>query len=148
MTDTDRLAALAEVLHTEEVACAWNGEYGDAAIRTCTPSDHRGQAVAILAALPPGWCGHGQRPEDGERWYGVLMPNTEEWARLRAIEAAARDAYAAMDAACQWAATQTSGIKTLAEADAHIAGFDALLDATVALGMVLGILRAALEPKS
>ncbi len=65
---------------------------------------------------------------------------TEQEAR-EPLEAALRDAFDAMDAACRWAATQTGGIKTIKDADRHIKGYDALLEATVRAGKAAGMLR-------
>ncbi len=55
-------------------------------------------------------------------------------------------AYHAMNAACKWAAGETGGIKTLADADRHVAGYDALLDATVKAGQAAGILMSDRPP--
>ena len=53
---------------------------------------------------------------------------------------ALREAFYAMDAACKWAAGETAGVKTLADANRHTAGFDALLAATVKAGQAAGLL--------
>ncbi len=63
------------------------------------------------------------------------------WTIVDLRSAALRDAYEAMDAACRWAATETGGIKTTEDADRHIKGYDALLDATVRVGKAAGKLR-------
>ncbi len=55
------------------------------------------------------------------------------------LRAALVSAFEAMDAACKWAAHETAGVKTVADADRHMAGYDALLDATVKAGQVLNL---------
>lgn len=50
-------------------------------------------------------------------------------------------AFEAMDAACQWAAGETAGVKTIEDANRHTQGYDALLDATVLAGKAAGKLR-------
>ena len=60
--------------------------------------------------------------------------------RAEALDALT-EAYHAMDAACRWAAGETAGVKTTEDADRHMAGYDALLDATVKAGKAAGILR-------
>ena len=59
-------------------------------------------------------------------------------------------AFHAMDAACKWAAGETGGIKTIADADRHMAGYDALVDATVKAGQAVGLLSGGVpsEPAS
>lgn len=56
------------------------------------------------------------------------------------VEQALVDAFHAMDAACRWAAGETAGIRTIADADRHTAGYDALLAATVKAGQAAGLL--------
>ncbi len=60
------------------------------------------------------------------------------------------DAFEAMNAACKWAAGETAGIKTVADADRHMAGYDALLAATVKAGQAAGVLSGgvASEPET
>jgi hypothetical protein len=50
------------------------------------------------------------------------------------------DAFRAMDAACRWAAQETAGVRTIEDADRHIAGYDALIDATARAGVAAGLL--------
>lgn len=72
MTDP-RIATLAEALH--DWYAGKDAEFDGAQCR------HREDAAAILAALPPDWCGHD----------GPLGPYyRKEIARLRRIEEAAR----------------------------------------------------------
>ncbi len=63
------------------------------------------------------------------------------WAIVDLRSAALRDAYETLDAACRWAAGETSGIRTTEDADRHIKGYDALLDGTVRAGKAAGVLR-------
>ena len=90
-----RIAALAEALHEWEdgpaskaselncYSCATWPDDNTPAFQP-KPGDHCYEsAAAILAALPPGWCGHSD----------FSMPvYRKEVARLRRIEEAARDA--------------------------------------------------------
>jgi hypothetical protein len=62
------------------------------------------------------------------------------------LRAALAEAFLAMDAACKWIAGETAGIKTIADADRHIAGYDALLDATVKAGQAAGLLSGGKVP--
>lgn len=48
--------------------------------------------AAILAALPPDWCGHSSRDREDEAWF-----MQDEIARLRKIEEAARAALIELD---------------------------------------------------
>jgi hypothetical protein len=83
MTDP-RAAALAEALHGIHGGGPCFTRYRDCGVL----------AAAILAALPPDWCGH-DIPDNGS-WYVLVDGGPAALARLRRIEAAAR-AYLAHD---------------------------------------------------
>lgn len=51
------------------------------------------------------------------------------------------DAFETLNAACKWAAGETVGIRTLADADRHMAGYDALVEGAVRVGIAAGVLR-------
>ena len=61
MTDP-RTAALAEALHASKIGCDFVQVTTEGTAhwveRSCTTKDHEDAAAAILAALPPDWCGH------------------------------------------------------------------------------------------
>ena len=99
-------------------------------------------AAAILAALTPGWCGH-----DWEEVTNEVIRYDAEIARLTA---ALKDAFKTMDAACRWAANETAGVRTVEDANRHMAGYDALVDGTARAGVAAGVLfpnaLAASEP--
>ncbi len=82
-TTDPRIAALAEALHGAQAGCPDNPTYD------CV---HERQAAAILAALPPDWCGHGLARElDLVRRLAAAEYQRDTLdARLRKIEEAAR----------------------------------------------------------
>jgi hypothetical protein len=69
MTDP-RIAALAEALASSGVGCA---------TQTCPEHSSKDHAAAILAALPPDWCGH-----DFNQAARIMVEQAAELARLRA----------------------------------------------------------------
>ena len=73
----------------------------------------------------------------------VLMARAlaESEERVKVLEGLANDAYEVMDAACRWAAYTTTGIRSTADADRHMAGYDALLAGQVRLGLAIGRLH-------
>jgi hypothetical protein len=73
-----RIAPLAEALDAGGVGCATT---------VCPDHTSKDRAAAILAALPPDWCGHGEYEAEMERLWAL---DCAELARLRAIEEAAR----------------------------------------------------------
>ncbi|HSW43837.1 MAG TPA: hypothetical protein VLM76_15170 [Patescibacteria group bacterium] len=80
---TNPTTALAEALRTAQ-GCS-NPTGGDHP--TCVIHDQ--EISAIFAALPPDWCGHGKYESEMERLWAL---DRADLARLRAIEAAAREA--------------------------------------------------------
>lgn len=128
MTDP-RIDALAEALDAATYPDVRDG-YG-------FDGDIKEFAAAILAALPPDWCGHGRAKDcDGlpfcpsgyaQRYHAIGECDCGKLARLRKIEEAARDRVKVQD----WC-------RTLPEGGELVAAF-ALLDEADAR------LRAALE---
>ena len=88
MTTDPRIAALAEVLR-EVIDDGWY--YRD--LYKSRPSE---DAAAILAALPPDWCGHADEEYNSRisrmiaEQDAIRIEHTAEIARLRPIEEAAR----------------------------------------------------------
>ena len=81
MTDP-RIAALAEALQTIPVPASYE-EW-----QSRVDVSYEADAAAILAALPPDWCGHSAF--DGIQDAMTITNQTAEIARLRKIEEAAR----------------------------------------------------------
>jgi hypothetical protein len=83
MTTDPRIAALAEALRV------WRRVFVDAEDPDRWYTD---SAAALLAALPPDWCGHDLRAIRNRAWQdGVNAANVDpDLARLRIIEEAAR----------------------------------------------------------
>jgi hypothetical protein len=124
MTDP-RLAALADVLRAD-FGPSWFPGLTDVTIIAKTPEE---AATAILAALPPDWCGHedliARLRKTVDEGYGILMEQRANTATLRtALEDVADWAHdcSPSNTATPWERQTTD------EIDPRVYGFDDIED--------------------